>query len=466
MLNYIDLQDDLKSLTDDHVKQVAIAPATPMHGTLAVAELDRRNRMRTDYQARLANPMTTIAEQLVTGAPNNPVVQPGMATQMPGPGGVPQGGMAHPQSPIGPGMADGGSVDDVRGLAALLRQPDLETIEGAFARAHGLIGEDPASGLRSMIERYREGVPDRRRMDITQLLLNVGSGLMNSRRPDYLGALGEGAEGAVEGLRGLVERRNTEDREGIADEAALARFGSERQGRELQTGLSLYGAGREGIGNAIDVEEGIENRQVQRDVANIYASRPRGGLGGLGGMDIVSLRTMANRASIEYNTAYTQYMGALRNAASDEQDPTVVIARQAMEAARARRDELNVALSEALAGGGLNSLGGATGPGLGALGADPTQGAAPSTNAPHIREGETFYDGVNRSITGAQVVARVLEMARRNGWDAARTQLAIQSALASLSDDGSIAPGSYEEYSRGQQEEFSRDLGDYSVRTE
>lgn len=400
MINYIEIQDDLKNLTDDHVKRIVMAPANPMHATLAVAELDRRNRMRTDQQARMANPMTTIADQLVTGAPNGPAPMAPAGPAAPSPTG---------QAPVGLPMQHGGAVPELSGLAALMRSPEFETLEGALGRARTLSGGNLYSdALRRMIDEYRAGEANRRNMDRTQLLLGIGSGLMNSRRPDYLGALGEGAERAVSGLEGLVQRRNTEARQGIQDEAALARIAQEEQNRELGTAMQLFGLGRTGLQGAADIEEGILNRQTQRDVANIYASRA-GGAGGAGGSTI-ELRAMFNRASINLNSARNQLAQMRRQGLQDE-DPAVMAQVQLIRRLEQEYNQAQQALVDAISGdgtaaGGLDSVY--------VPEADPFVDVAPLTNAPATRPGAGRAPGASGSPGLSELQRRaVIEQAGR-----------------------------------------------------
>lgn len=475
MINYIEIQDDLKNLSDDQVKQVAVNPANPMHGTLAVAELDRRNRMRTDQMARQASPMTTIAEQLVTGAPNVPAGQPGMGAQGAGPAPPSPMGQAPAGMPVGPGMAHGGSVDNLRGLAALMRIPELESLTGAMGAARGLMGEDPYANLRAMIERYREGAGDRERMDITQLLMRIGSGLMNSRRPDYLGALGEGAAGAVEGVDNMVERRNAEERQGIEDEGAMARLLTERQGQELDLGGRLFSAGRGGLEQAADIEGALLNNQTQRDIANIYASRPRGGVGA-GGSDLVTLRALYNRASINLNSARSQLNQMLR-AGMDEQDPSVQRQMALVQQLEREAEDALLSVQDALSGGGLGALEALgevdVGADLGAV----YNNAAPNTNAPNIRTGARtggpsnpieFYARYAQALPAA---VRAVESARARGASDEEARAAGSRAFNNVMNPEAestlgINPGSYEDYVRQHQDTYRQDLGDYSVRRE
>lgn len=386
MLNYVQLSDDLRNLSDDQVRQVAVNPANPMYGTLAVAEIERRNRLRNDFQARQANPMSTVAEQLVTGAPPTPPMQagPGAGPQ----GGMPAGPSAMGQAPVGTPMAGGGSVDELRGLASLMRQEELETLPGALEQARALMGEDPNVALRAMIERYRSGAGDRRRMDLTQLLARIGSGMMNSRRPDFLGAVGEGASAGVEGLDSMLERRNAEERMDITDEGALARLASDRQNQTLESGLSLYGVGRQGLGAAADIESGILNRETQLDVARLYANRSSGG-GGLGGrfagMTPAQLNTLRGQAQTALNQARAQEQNAIRTY-GDPSNPVVAAANAEV---RAREQEL-IELEMAIYGRTFQSdptQQEDVGSFLGNLAADTANRAAPSTNAPTTRPG-------------------------------------------------------------------------------
>lgn len=450
MINYIQIQDDLKNLSDEQVQGVATNPANPMYSTLAIGELERRKRVRTDFEARKANPMSTIAQQLTMPGGAFPQPQPGMAEQ-------PMQSPAAPTPAVGMPMERGGDVtDSVRQYQSLLRIPGLETIEGARDTARGLMGEDPSVGLRGMIDMYRGGAKRRRNDDMTLLLARMGAGLMNSRRPDFLGALGEGASAGVEGLSALQQRRNEEERLGIADESVLSRLAAERQGQELSAMSDLFETGRGGLEQAADLEGNLINRDTQLDVARIYASRAGGGSGG-SNSSTIEARALYTRAGTNLNAARNRLMQLQRNGFSSGPEFDAAqrdVARWEQEYADARDR-----LVRAIEGEVMEADAPMVDPR-----ADLEIGGLDATNAPNIRQAprQDMYGGLNTIGGRVAQTARVMQMARENGWNREQTRAAIREIWG----DQAVEPTGVDEYIQGQRSRAREDLGDYAVRTE
>jgi len=80
MLNILQIEDRLKDMSEDVVKRMVTEPNPSVPPFLATNELNRRDRMRKEFQMRQAQDMPTVAEQLVTGAgmPNEAMSQMAM----------------------------------------------------------------------------------------------------------------------------------------------------------------------------------------------------------------------------------------------------------------------------------------------------------------------------------------------------------------------------------------------------
>ena len=80
MLNILQIEDRLKDMSEDVVKRMVTDPNPSVPPFLATNELNRRDRMRKEFQMRQAQDMPTVAEQLVTGAgmPNEAMSQMAM----------------------------------------------------------------------------------------------------------------------------------------------------------------------------------------------------------------------------------------------------------------------------------------------------------------------------------------------------------------------------------------------------
>tara|TARA_R100001460_G_scaffold73879_1_gene114813 strand:+ start:2697 stop:4265 length:1569 start_codon:yes stop_codon:yes gene_type:complete len=80
MLNILQIEDRLKDMSEDVVKRMVTEPNSTVPPFLATNELNRRDRMRKEFQMRQAQEMPTVAEQLVTGAgmPNEAMSQMAM----------------------------------------------------------------------------------------------------------------------------------------------------------------------------------------------------------------------------------------------------------------------------------------------------------------------------------------------------------------------------------------------------
>ena len=80
MLNILQIEDRLKDMSEDVIKRMVTQPNSSVPPFLATNELNRRDRMRKEFQMRQAQDMPTVAEQLVTGAgmPNEAMSQMAM----------------------------------------------------------------------------------------------------------------------------------------------------------------------------------------------------------------------------------------------------------------------------------------------------------------------------------------------------------------------------------------------------
>tara|TARA_R100000234_G_scaffold118011_1_gene97561 strand:+ start:4124 stop:5656 length:1533 start_codon:yes stop_codon:yes gene_type:complete len=80
MLNILQIEDRLKDMSEDVIKKMVTDPNPSVPPFLATNELNRRDRMRKEFQMRQAEEMPTVAEQLVTGAgmPNEAMSQMAM----------------------------------------------------------------------------------------------------------------------------------------------------------------------------------------------------------------------------------------------------------------------------------------------------------------------------------------------------------------------------------------------------
>ena len=68
MLNILQIEDRLKDMSEDVIKRMVTEPNSSVPPFLATNELNRRDRMRKEFQMRQAQDVPTVAEQLVTGA--------------------------------------------------------------------------------------------------------------------------------------------------------------------------------------------------------------------------------------------------------------------------------------------------------------------------------------------------------------------------------------------------------------
>ena len=80
MLNILQIEDRLKDMSEDVIKRMVTEPNSSVPPFLATNELNRRDRMRKEFQMRQAQDVPTVAEQLVAGAgmPNEAMSQMAM----------------------------------------------------------------------------------------------------------------------------------------------------------------------------------------------------------------------------------------------------------------------------------------------------------------------------------------------------------------------------------------------------
>lgn len=151
MVNLIQVQNDLKNLSDEELQRQTQVPSGEMPPFMVLAETNRRKSMRDSYageQARLQENRTTVMEDLTGNPPPPQGVPPAGAAP-------PAGGLPAPPPQAGglpvPGFANGGMVgtpygdypDYQSGLAAMAQQ---QTAERANMKSAALLN----AGLRIM----------------------------------------------------------------------------------------------------------------------------------------------------------------------------------------------------------------------------------------------------------------------------------------------------------------------------
>lgn len=301
MLNMIEMQEMMKGLPEQVLSQKVLSPSIPIEATLALGELQRRQQMKQKAMAQAATPGQTVAGQVVSNSlasaalaltPDRPAPalppQPGQMQQGPQP--------AAPSTPAvglsgaGPSQYVNDAVDAynrfygaTEGMGDDLRTPDLESLSGALEQAQGLMGEDQSDAIAKFMSAYQGNSGQRRRMDRAALLSAIGSAIGSATGPSFLGNLNAGLSTAQPAIRGYIQNRNSEERQGIADQTALASMRTSRQNQLASAATQLFGQGREGARaadasrrSAAEATAGIasarESAANQLEVARTYAS--------------------------------------------------------------------------------------------------------------------------------------------------------------------------------------------------
>jgi len=237
-MNLIQQADQLKSLPDQALAQMQQRP-TDVPPYLIVAEMQRRASMRKAFQGAQAQAMPQqppVAQQLAQPmqqpmqqqAPPMQMAGGGLAnlagyfSQMQGGGdGGNELGVAD-MTPYFAGMAGSSGPSEVDESMLGMGLPGYSTMNDAshnafrqqmkvpLNKARGvaanlkelreLTGESPLKAVADKYgadeEKYRN-----KKMGLGEILMNLGLSMAASRRPDFLGALGEGGVGALSGWR-------------------------------------------------------------------------------------------------------------------------------------------------------------------------------------------------------------------------------------------------------------------------
>lgn len=238
-MNLVQQAEQLKSLPEQELVRLQQAPST-IPPYLVVAEMQRRASMRKAFQGAQAMAKPTqppVAQQLAQPA-QQPVQQQQAPTPQP-PMQMAGGGLANlagyfaqmqgggdggnelgivDMTPYFAGMAGPAEVDqsmlgmDMPGYSSMndagfnaQRALKLNPKAPLNWVAHKKMMEDQAgeSPLKAIADKYGadEEKYRNKKMGLGEILMNLGLTMAASRRPDFLGALGEGGVGALSGWR-------------------------------------------------------------------------------------------------------------------------------------------------------------------------------------------------------------------------------------------------------------------------
>jgi hypothetical protein len=253
-MNLIQQAEQLKSLPDQQLAQMQQRP-TEVPPYLIVAEMQRRASMRKAFQGAQAQAMPQqppVAQQLAQPQQQMPQQQP---VQMAGGGRVkpPPGGLASLAgyfSQMSGGNDSGGPIgqydmtpyfqsmsgpDEVDQSMLGMDLPGYSSMNDAGFNAQRALKLNPKaprdwqehmklmeaqsgeSPLKAIADKYGadEEKYRNKKMGLGEILMNLGLSMAASKRPDFLGALGEGGVGALQGWRQDKDRNVT-----LADRAA------------------------------------------------------------------------------------------------------------------------------------------------------------------------------------------------------------------------------------------------------
>lgn len=237
MANLIQVQDDLKNLSDEELQQATQTPTGSAPPFMLMAEANRRKNMRAAYegeQARQRENQTTVMEDLTGGGPP--------------PGAMPPGAMPPPAPPMGPPLG---------GLPALAPQ--------AFANG-GLVGGG-AQGMSMPGLSEIAAMQNSERADMRNMaLLQAGLQIMGGTSPHAAQNIALAAPAIGDYQRGM--------RESIQDQLGLMRAGAQYEQderaaalRNMQFDFQQREAARQAADAARRIE--IQERQATRPPAAV-----------------------------------------------------------------------------------------------------------------------------------------------------------------------------------------------------
>ena len=111
MLNILELEDLVKGMPDQRLMQEAKNPQGQVPQYLTLSEIQRRADMRKRYSAQEQQPTSTVSNQIINAAVQQPMIQgqPGMAQGQPG-GQPVQAGLPTGMMPQAPQQMAGGGI--------------------------------------------------------------------------------------------------------------------------------------------------------------------------------------------------------------------------------------------------------------------------------------------------------------------------------------------------------------------
>lgn len=199
-MNIVQLQDNLKNLSDQQLAQSMQMPSQDTPPFLVVSELNRRKKMREDFQAQQASQnQTTVAQDVVAaaGVPQQAASQMAQSlapqtdmTNNTGIMSIPQGG--EPQR-----MAGGGVVKMFEGQT-VLPQGGISDVNRDSFTLGDILKSCGSGGAASKPSTYEQMLIDaaanadkKAKQDKWMALAQMGLSMMSSQSPTLLGAVGE-----------------------------------------------------------------------------------------------------------------------------------------------------------------------------------------------------------------------------------------------------------------------------------
>jgi len=225
-MNLIEQAERLKTLPDQELVQMQQRP-TMIAPFLVLAEMQRRETMRkaaTSGQDPVQQ--TTVAQEMSSRlAQMQPQQQPQQTQQMRTGGavraanGLPDDvskffdytGAASIPAPPTAGMTRAPGLSRITSPMPAFDLSEIEALAGPargtgaiLSEIRGVRGESPLVALGEQLKQREEQVRDQRQ-SLGETLMRLGLGMAASRRPDFLGAVGEGGLSA---LQGYVQNRD------------------------------------------------------------------------------------------------------------------------------------------------------------------------------------------------------------------------------------------------------------------
>tara|TARA_R100000900_G_scaffold67801_1_gene54047 strand:- start:1892 stop:3436 length:1545 start_codon:yes stop_codon:yes gene_type:complete len=232
MLNILQIEDRLKDMSEDVIKRMVTQPDSSVPPFLATNELNRRDRMRKEFQMRQAQDVPTVAEQLVAGA------------------GMPNEAM----SQMAMNMAPKSDISGNTGLEAMMPKetmPETEEDEVMMMEDEEPLGMNfgglinsrfggmaaplaasmitPRPGLNRQVTDMRYRPLPNERLNQSQIARQGYSGGLGGLGSDIMGRVSEKSRGDVDGFLGEVE--------GMAED----RFDIDLSQQQRQIGMSGKG---------------------------------------------------------------------------------------------------------------------------------------------------------------------------------------------------------------------------------